>query len=707
MPAIHHKNWAGLYLYSLSCALPALQAAPKIQPLPSAVLQQNATGQDEFKPAPIPQDSAIIEQRSIFAPPASKTAQEPQPAPASVSQPAQTAPLATDSYATPTPARALRSGTPRSAPEKQKPEENREEKARQTLAQAQQAFASEDYALVIALLAPYETALFKQRDQGAARLLGWAAFHRAEWPLARLWFTRAANWSNQSEDIANIARVELASAQLAQAAKRLAQLPTHEHEWNALRAQLLSAQALEAFNAKDYAQASRLLEAAAALHAPDAGTLEMAGWSAYHQGQMQPAAAFFAASYRQHPSEGAAQGLVLSHHATGDLTALYRLQDTLGTTQDQPLNALLANAEARRRVLESAEGTVPRVTLDQNLRLVPRIHTPEPHPAQARMQFFTGSNDISTQPDARFRQHGVVLEGDMPGQRDHVLLRTRLFNADDGQQSQNALRDLYARWRHEDQDGLETTLALGISPAGGQIAPGWIGEIGVGRFEANWGGRISLLRDNVEQSILSMSGAKADTPSGELIWGQVMRTGLNLSGYHAWDVWKGEGSLRLAELRGHGVADNRMAEIYANLLRPLETHWSAGPELYTTAYAYNLSQFTPGHGGYYSPEYLLRLGGLIRYARDWHEQGAGWHTRFQAGLGWQQAHEAAASLNPLTGEGANDYAANTSRGLAGHLELELGYITQSRWRFGLLLVAQESPSYSLFKGLLYVGYRWQ
>ncbi|HES76730.1 MAG TPA: hypothetical protein ENO09_06975 [bacterium] len=688
MKALAPKKMASLGAFGLYCALSLAHAAPEIQSLPSAILQQDSEAQNRLETAPQP-SSKIIEESPIRAPLITPEIKMLPPAaaptPAEATAPKPNAPTR--------PARAVA----------QRPAQSKLPKA---LSLADQAFAAQDYAKVIALLSPHETTLFRQREVGAARLLGWAAYHRADWSLARLWFTRAANWSAQTEDIANIARVELAEGRYTQAEKRLDQLPADEAEWNPLRAQLRLSQALDAFHHKDYAQAQKFLLAADALQALDSGNMELLGWSAYHQGQSSQAALHFERSYRQQPSEGAAQGLVLSRHATGDLSALYRFQDQLAASDNQPLSRLLSDREARQRVLDSSEDEDPRVTLNDDLQLVARIHTPVPQSNQLNMQLFSSASDINTQSDARFRQHGVILEGLLSGERDPLLLRARVFNADDGQQSQNAMNDLYARWRYENRDGLETTLALGNSPSGGLFGSSWLGEIGLGRFETDWGGRISLLRSNVQQSILSMSGASAGTPDGDIVWGQVMSTGLSLNGYRSWDAWKAESSLRLAELRGRNVADNSMVELYANLLRPMEDHWSAGPELFATAYTNNLSQFTPGHGGYYSPQYLLRLGGLLRYASNMPKDSPGWHTRLQAGLGWQQAHEEAADYNPLTGEDPDYYKASTSRGLSGSAELELSYVTQKQWRVGLLLFAQESPSYSSFKGTLSASYRW-
>jgi len=127
--------------------------------------------------------------------------------------------------------------------------------------------------------------------------------------------------------------------------------------------------------------------------------------------------------------------------------------------------------------------------------------------------------------------------------------------------------------------------------------------------------------------------------------------------------------------------------------------------LYATGYQKNLSAFTPGNGGYYSPEKMLRLAAMFRYQILAHDH-SGINMRLDASLGWQTADEAAASLKPLAAEVQYTLSPGHNSGLAATADLSIYCKANQNWRYGLLLSGQNSPDYSSFSSQIYLMYAW-
>ncbi len=573
------------------------------------------------------------------------------------------------------------------------------------LTQANQAFQTQRYVQVLDLLQPFESQLFNTRDVNAARLQGWAAWHLGDWPLAQRWFTRAANWTNLADDMANVVRVKLAQDNYPAALKQLGFMPDNQAS-RELRIQAHQSYALHAFKANDHTQTTLQLAALGSLRPLDAGEQEILGWSNYKLEHYEQASQAFEQSLTLNPhNQGAAEGLVFSLNAQNKLGDVFRVSDSLGAST--PLAQLTANPLARERLLSRSSN--PRVMLDTTAHILPASYVPPAQPNHARTELFV-KNSENPFDQGNFRTHGLRLDGLLNGERYHLRAEARVFNAEDDRQRKNGLKDIYLQGRYYDTDGFEWTLGLGSTPQGGVLNPTWRGELGLGWLESEQGGRIRLARRNVEQSVLSTSGdiipATLNSPAQE--WGRVMREGLELDGYRTLGSWKAEGSLGVAQLNGKGVADNRMVEAYVNVLHPVPSlldRLALGPVIYTTSYQNNLSPFTPGNGGYYSPEKLLRLAAMARY-QLLSKGDTGLNLRLDVSAGWQTAHEAAASLDPLAPDITYALSPSDSSGFATTLDLDTHYNVSRNWRYGLLFSGQKSPDYSFLSAHIYLTYLW-
>jgi tetratricopeptide (TPR) repeat protein len=147
----------------------------------------------------------------------------------------------------------------------------------------------------------------------------------------------------------------------------------------------------------------------------------------------------------------------------------------------------------------------------------------------------------------------------------------------------------------------------------------WTGGLRLGR--PNGPIRLMVVRDRVKDTLLSYAGAR--DPGTGLVWGGVVSntasliTGFDLSGRGAYLALGG------AIVRGENVANNWNAEATAGAYWTVST---GGPTALTVGasgnalhYDKNLSFFTLGHGGYFSPQRYwqasLPLSWSIRHTR--------------------------------------------------------------------------------------------
>jgi len=227
---------------------------------------------------------------------------------------------------------------------------------------------------------------------------------------------------------------------------------------------------------------------------------------------------------------------------------------------------------------------------------------------------------------------------------------------------------------------LGTTPSAAALPATASFALGWreVGE------DAAW--RIELAREPVRDSVLSLAG-QTDPASG-FAWGRVLRTGLSASGYRRLDggPWTLAGELRGAHLDGRSVADNRQLVAQVELMHGFAAEGfrflQAGPTLGWEGYQRDLSAFTWGHGGYFSPRDYTRLGAAVQFetaARpDWLLAG-------RLSAEWQRVERAAAPCHPLPPPAGPttctvDYPGERKQGLAGQVELRGVTRLSPRWQ---------------------------
>lgn len=190
----------------------------------------------------------------------------------------------------------------------------------------------------------------------------------------------------------------------------------------------------------------------------------------------------------------------------------------------------------------------------------------------------------------------------------------------------------------------------------------WTGGVSIAGDIGDLGLRLTASRRPMASSLLSLAGA-TDPVTG-LVWGGVMSTGVNLG--LSWDKGLKDGvwaSIGYHKLDGTNVADNNrfrvMGGYYRRLINQPNEQMTAGVDAMYWSYAHDLSNYTFGQGGYYSPQMYASIGLPLGYARRWDD----WAFILQGSVSVSVARTDNASYYPLNGGlPASLLALNTSNG---------------------------------------------
>lgn len=193
--------------------------------------------------------------------------------------------------------------------------------------------------------------------------------------------------------------------------------------------------------------------------------------------------------------------------------------------------------------------------------------------------------------------------------------------------------------------------------------------------------QLTAERRAVTDSLLSYAGVR-DPVTGDR-WGGVTRSGASLGlTFDDGDLGL-YGSAGLFGYEGHNVASNRATIVnLGGYLRPIneaDRSLQAGVNVNYRSFAHNLSKFTYGHGGYFSPEDYISVAFPFTYSQT-HDRLT-W--KLKVAPGFQSYSEQAAPYFPTnaTGQRWLDILAN-----AGAISTSY-YAAESKSGFGLNLAA--------------------
>ena len=152
----------------------------------------------------------------------------------------------------------------------------------------------------------------------------------------------------------------------------------------------------------------------------------------------------------------------------------------------------------------------------------------------------------------------------------------------------------------------------------------------------------------VVDSVLSFAGTR-DNATGQT-WGGVMSTGVRVQLTKDLGAYGVSGSAGLFSLTGHDVASNTRADanlgIYRNLIKTKDETLSLGVNVASMFYNKNLSNYTYGQGGYFSPQqyYALTL------PLNWSQRKGDFSYKLTGSLGIQTFSQNASDYFPNNGD---------------------------------------------------------
>lgn len=242
------------------------------------------------------------------------------------------------------------------------------------------------------------------------------------------------------------------------------------------------------------------------------------------------------------------------------------------------------------------------------------------------------------------------------------------------------------------------TTPLGFGETGIVGGVGYRGRVG---DTLTWSGEAS--RRAVTDSLLSFAGV-SDARNG-LQWGGVTATGARMAATVDNGLLGGYASLAWHRLQGTHVAGNDRQElgagVYVHALETANQSLTAGLNLTAMQYDRNLSGFTYGHGGYFSPQRYVDVGVPLHWNGRSATQRLAWQV--DASVGVQSFKEDPADYFPL--DPAMQQAAYDAASLAALLGLTPRYVepvysgqTKTGVSYNLSAAAEWQLSTQLFLG---------
>jgi len=176
----------------------------------------------------------------------------------------------------------------------------------------------------------------------------------------------------------------------------------------------------------------------------------------------------------------------------------------------------------------------------------------------------------------------------------------------------------------------------------------WTGGVHMDADVGEFGLRLTVSRRPMTNSLLSYAGTT--DPRTGMSWGGVVATGAALG--LSWDQGRENGfwaNISFHKLTGKNVEDNQrfrvMGGYYRRLINNPNEQFTVGVNAMYWQYDKDLSQYTFGQGGYYSPQMYASIGLPISYARRWQN----WSVALDGSISFSHSRTNNQEYYPLLG----------------------------------------------------------
>lgn len=238
-----------------------------------------------------------------------------------------------------------------------------------------------------------------------------------------------------------------------------------------------------------------------------------------------------------------------------------------------------------------------------------------------------------------------------------------------------------------------------------------VGGVSYGEWREDGNYRVELSRRPLTGSLLSYAGAR-DPVSGQ-IWGGVVATGVSGRIGRPFGAYNASLSAGYALLQGKNVQGNTRLQLRAAVDRDVwhDTHSSVNVGLALSLWRYgkDLSEYTWGHGGYYSPQDYASLSLPIEWGGrhgkfTWLLRGALSLSRSSSGASDYYPGNAALQMQAQALGNGPVYGASASSGIGRSLRGVMEYQVTPNLTLGAQLTLDRSAYYAPTTALVYM--RW-
>jgi len=489
------------------------------------------------------------------------------------------------------------------------------------------AFDNEDYAAATMIAQAISPEILARKDTDIASALGWTLFKQQEYVAAEYWFEQAWHWRTDDDNANAVVLTYLKQGKYQQAEIFMRKLDgldvrLKQHLWD-----ILVTSANRFYQQEKYEFCLLKLKEAEKFFLLDQDYQKMQAWSYFNLAMYAEAAKLFEQLYRNKPDEETAKGFFYSHLALGEKRTIESVAVQVAGPVVELWNEHLSQRDFSRKLYLLAQQRSPgmfaslqnidsphvtggvgylhrRGTEGLNQLQLWRLPMSDVAVVQQGIHQWRLQIDNIRLSSGRLAPYAPI--GRMPNDRQSYLFaQDRWLNA-----------GLEPQLHYYREGWTSFFFSLGSTPLDALVTskPTW--QLGMLQQTTKGYWRLSLSEQSVKNSMLSYVGMQ-DPYTGDR-WGRVLKTALQLS-----DVRQLSSDTHLysqvavARLKGQQVDSNTSISVLAFLSRrdAMSDRFSLnyGPYVSYLHYRENLSQFTFGHGGYFSPQNWFELGGQLDY----------------------------------------------------------------------------------------------
>jgi len=249
---------------------------------------------------------------------------------------------------------------------------------------------------------------------------------------------------------------------------------------------------------------------------------------------------------------------------------------------------------------------------------------------------------------------------------------------------------------------------IGTTPLGFEVT-NWVGGFTWNTSLSDLGVSLTASRRPISSSLLAYAGARDPNTASGKTWGGVVATGgavgLSYDKGGAHGVWA---DISAHQITGENVKDNArerlMVGYYYKLLNEDNRRATIGLNGMLWHYTRDLSDYSLGQGGYYSPQTYNSLSVPLNYR----QRTENWSFDVGGSVSWSHSRTHAQSRYPLSfGALTSDNPQGTSSSSSGFgytLQAAVERRLSAHWTLGLGMDIQQAEDYTPSHGMIYLRY---